>query len=84
MWKINEYLRQTYDIEFEHNMEGYRQSLLARSVFHRASALESGSIWGDTSLEEAIRVLERHGENPPEDLDLDRIEEVPVEEEDDG
>ncbi len=23
-------------------------------------------------------MLERHGEKPPEDLDLDRIEEVPV------
>ena len=80
LWKIHKYLRQAYDIEFEHNMEGYRQSLLAQSVFHRASALEPGSIQGDTPLEEAIRVLERHGEKPPEDLDLNRMEEVPVEE----
>ncbi len=82
LWKINEYLRQAYDIELEHNLEGYRQSVLAQSVFHRASALEPGSIRGDTPLGEAIRVLECHGEKPPEDLDLGRIEEVLVEEED--
>ncbi len=80
--KINKYLAQAYEIEREHNEEGYRQSQLAISVFDRASALEPGSVQGDTPLEEAIRVLERHGEKLPENLDLDRIEEVPVEEDD--
>ncbi len=82
LWKINEYLRQAYEIELEHNVEGYRQSLLAQSVFRQASALEPSSIGKDTPLGEAIRVLERHGQKLPEDLDLGRIEEVPVEEED--
>ncbi|MDQ4001898.1 MAG: hypothetical protein M3283_13050 [Actinomycetota bacterium] len=82
LWKINEYLRQAYEVEVEHNVEGYRQSQLAQSVFRRASVLEAASVGDDTTLEEAIRVLERHGEQPPEDLDLDRIEEVPVKDED--
>ncbi len=82
LWKINEYLRQAYEIELEHNVEGYRQSVLAQSVFRQASALEPSSIGKDTPLGEAIRVLERHGHKLPEDLDLGRIEEVPVEEED--
>jgi hypothetical protein len=80
LWKIHEYLRQAYEIDGEHYVEGYRQSQLAQSVFLRASALEPGSVRGDTLLKEAIRVLERHGEKPPEDLDLGRIEEVPNEE----
>ncbi len=82
LWKINEYLRQAYEIELEHNVEGYRQSVLAQSVFRQASALEPSSIGKDTPLGEAIRVLERHGHKLPEDLDLGRIEEAPVEEED--
>ncbi len=82
LWKINEYLRQAYEIELEHNVEGYRQSLLAQSVFRQASALEPSSIGKHTPLGEAIRVLERYGHKLPEDLDLSRIEEVPVEEED--
>jgi hypothetical protein len=81
LWKINEYLRQAYEVEVEHNVEGYRQSQLAQSVFRRASVLEPGSVGDDTTLEEAIRVLERHSEKAPEDLDLDRIEEVPVKDE---
>ena len=81
LWKINEYLRQAYEVEVEHNVEGYRQSQLAQSVFRRASVLEPGSVGDDTTLEAAIRVLERHGEKAPEDLDLDRIEEVPVKDE---
>ena len=80
LWKINEYLRPAYEIEREHKLEGYRQSQLAQSVLLRAVALEPGSVRGDTLLKEAIRVLERHGEKPPEDLDLSRIEEVPKEE----
>jgi hypothetical protein len=81
LWKINEYLRQAYEVEVEHSAEGYRQSQLAQSVFRRASVLEPASVEDDTTLEEAIRVLERHGEKAPEDLDLDRIEEVPVKDE---
>ncbi len=81
LWKINEYLRQAYEVEVEHNVEGYRQSQLAQSVFRRASVLEPGSVGDDTTLEEAIRVLAGHGEQPPEDLDPDRIEEVPVKDE---
>ena len=80
LWKIIEYLRQAYEIELEHNVEGYRQSQLAQSVLLRTFALEPGSVRGDTLLKEAIRVLERHGEKSPEDLDLGRIEEVPKEE----
>jgi hypothetical protein len=76
--KIERYLREAYQIELEHHKEGYRQSQLAQYVFRRASTLAPGSIGDDTLLEEAIRLLERHGEKPPEDLDLDRIEEVPI------
>lgn len=80
--KINKYFAQVYEIEWEHNEEGYRQSQLALSVFERASVLEPDSVnERGTTLGKAIRVLERHGEKPPEDLDLDRWEEVPVEEE---
>ena len=79
--EINKYLAQAYEIEREHNAEGYRQSQLALSVFERASALEPGSIKRGTTTGEAIKVLERHGEKPPEGLDLDRWEEVPVKEE---
>jgi hypothetical protein len=79
--QINAYLLAAYNVEGEHLMEGYRQSRLAESVFLRASALEPGSVRKETMLEEAMQVLERHGEHPPEDLDLDRIEEVPVEDE---
>jgi hypothetical protein len=78
--KIHKHLAQAYELEVEHHTEGYRQTQLARSVFLRASELEPGSIRDDTPLREAIRVLERYGEKPPEDLDLARIGEVPEEE----
>jgi hypothetical protein len=54
LWKINEYLRQAYEVEVKHNVEGYRQSQLAQSVFRRASVLEPASVGDDTTLEEAI------------------------------
>ncbi len=85
LWKIHRHRSLGDRHENERLEEDFAQHKPAGLVFRRARELEPSVIDGKTTLEGAIRVLERHGEKPPTGLDEKHvIELLPVEEEAEG
>ena len=57
--------------------EAQSQSALAMRVFEQAQELDPDTK-DDSTLEEAVKVLRRHGEELPEGLDLERVLKAPI------
>jgi hypothetical protein len=64
------YLENAYEVTAEHHLKQRQQAQLAKAVIERAMQLEPGKLGLDSTLREAVEVLERHGEKVPDALDL--------------
>ena len=67
------YLENAYEVTAEYHLEQRQQARLAKAVIERAMQLEPGKLGLDSTLREAVEVLERHGEKVPDALDLSRM-----------